>query len=172
MRTTTTCMLLIGVMLFALGCKRSPSTAQQPPAPPPTPTAPADPTAPATNTPSTTPVSGTPTPGVPAGPSVQGDPIADLPDYPNGTRVKYEIGGPKLGFSRSVETKFMTTDTFENVRAYYQAEIPKNGWRIIGTQQKPGEIEWTLSKGTSVGEIEIDVERTGGVSVSIERKDR
>ena len=26
------------------------------------------------------------------------------------------IGGPKIGFSRSVETKFMTNDTFENVQ--------------------------------------------------------
>jgi len=103
---------------------------------------------------------------------VQGEPIAELPDYPNGTRVKYEIGGPKVGFSRSVETKFMTSDSFENVKTFYTDAIAKNGWRIVRTEQKFGEVEWTLAKGTSVGEIEIDTERTGGVSVSLERKDR
>jgi hypothetical protein len=171
MTTTKTSLLLIGVLLFAFGCKRGPLAKSEPAPAPPAAPAP-DATAPATNAPAETPGTNAPAAGTPTGFTVQGEPIADIPDYPNGTRTKYEIGGPKPPFARSVETKFMTNDTFENVRAFYQNAITQNGWRIVGTQQKPGEIEWTLTKGTSVAEIEIDTERTGGVSVSLERKDR
>jgi hypothetical protein len=165
--------MLLGALVFAYGCKRQPSTSQTTPSQPATPTAPADPTAPATSAPETVPATNAPTAGtVPAGPSVQGDPIADLPDYPNGTRVKYQIGSPSIGFTRSIETEFITNDTFESVRTFYLDAIQKNGWRIVRTQQKPGEVEWDIAKGTSIGEIEIDVERTGGVSVKLERQDR
>jgi hypothetical protein len=171
MKRTTTYLLLIGVLAFAFGCKRNPAPAQQsntaPATTPATPPTPVDPTAPATNAPSTLPVGSNA-----ALPSVQGNPIADLPDYPGGTRMKYEVGGPKLGFSRSVETKFLTNDPFDKVKAYYAGEITKNGWTIVGQQAKFGEMEWKLSKAGSIAEIDIETERTGGVSVSLERKDR
>lgn len=162
--------LLILVLTFVAGCRRGDAPLPPPPPAETTPTATpagADPTA--TPTTPTTPAA----PGAPGAPatSIAGDPIADLPDYPGATRIGYSVA-PKTGFSKAVEAKFFTNEPYEKVKAFYEKAIADGGWRIIKTDAKVGEIEWELVKGTSLAEIEVDQERTGGVEVKLERKDR
>jgi hypothetical protein len=108
-----------------------------------------------------------------AGPAaVAGEPIADLPDYPGATRTQYSAAGPKDGFSRVVKAEYFTGDTYDAVKAHYQSAISSNGWQVTKNAEKAGEAEWTLSKGTSVAEVEVEAKKTGGVEVKVERKDR
>ena len=163
-----TVIALAALVALSFGCRR-----QQPTPPPPTPEAPAAPAAPVTPdaTAPTTPTGPTAPSLTPSGTGVAGEPIADLPEYPGATRVGYSVA-PKVGFTRSVEAKFFTTDPFDKVRAYYQKAITDAGWRIVRTKSEFNEVEWELAKGTSIAEVEVDQERTGGVSVKLERRDR
>lgn len=163
MKLTTA--LIVLILAFSVSCSKPDSA--PPPAPkstpPAAPAAPVDPAVPSNPAASSAPV-------VPAT-SVGGEPILDLPDYPGATRVGYSIS-PKVGFSRSVEVKLFTTEPFEKVKAFYAKAITDGGWRIVNVKAKVGKIEWDLVKGTSLAEIEVDQERTGGVEVKLERKDR
>ena len=152
---------LASILVAAAGCNRGTEP------PPPIPTAPAAPAAPGAPAAPTTPAA----PGTPAaGTAVAGEPIADFPDYPGATRTGYEIGTPTAPHTKEVEAKFITSDTFQNVVAHYQQLITSGGWTPRKQQVKATEAEWTLVKGTS--EVEIDVEqKPGGVQISIERKD-
>jgi hypothetical protein len=154
------------VLATFIGCKRPQKNA----APADTATAPAAaPTAPATpvDTASTTDPATTPS----SIPSVAGDAIPELPEYPGATRVAFSMA-PKVGFRKSVEAEYLTNDQFAQVKAFYDKAITDGGWRVIRQKAKFGEHEWELAKGTSLAEIEVDTERTGGVSVKLERKDR
>jgi len=104
--------------------------------------------------------------------AVAGEPIADLPDYAGATRTQYSAAGPKDGFTRVVKAEYFTGDTYDSVHAHYQSAIASNGWQITKSNEKAGEAEWTLSKGTSVAEVEVEQKKTGGVEIKIERKDR
>jgi hypothetical protein len=158
MRATT----LLAVILIAMGSlacrKQAPAEPAQPAAEPPAAQQPAaqQPAAPPADAPAAAPVETT---------------VAELPDYPGATRVKLE-SGPKKGFARETEAKFTTVDPFEKVKAFYEEAIKSNGWQVVGTSQKANEIKWSLSKGTSLGEVSVEVEKTGGVSIKLERKDR
>jgi hypothetical protein len=155
-----TILAVTAVIAISLGCKRpQPAPA---PAPPPPGTAPTAPAAPSTPTTSTAPTA-----------SVGGEPIPDLPDYPGATRVGYSVA-PELGFKNSVESELFTTEPYEQVRKFYEKAIADGGWRIVRTKAEFNEIEWELAKGngTSLAEIEVDQERSGGVKVKLERRDR
>jgi hypothetical protein len=104
--------------------------------------------------------------------AVAGEPIGDLPDYAGATRTQYSVEGPKDGFTKVVKAEYFTGDAYEGVKAHYQQAISAGGWQITKNQEKAGEVEWTLSKGTSVAEVEVETKKTGGVSVKVERKDR
>jgi hypothetical protein len=172
-RMKPTTVLLVLVLAFFVSCSKPDSA--PPPAPPstpapapPAPSAPVDSSVPTDSTASDTPAA--PSNAATAN-SVGGDPIPGLPDYPGATRIGYSIS-PKVGFSKSVEAKYFTTEPFEKVKAFYAKAITAGGWRVISTKAKIGKIEWELAKGTSLAEIEVDQERTGGVEVKLERKDR
>lgn len=138
-------------MLFTVGCKREAAApAQASAVAPPVAAEPTAPPPPANQVAST---------------------VADLPDYPGATRVKLETES-KTGFAHVTQAKFVTTDQFDKVKAFYEQAIAANGWQIVSTSQKPGEAKWGLAKGTSLGEIDLDTEKTGGVSIKLERKDR
>ena len=154
---------IASLLVTTAGCNRG---TEAPPAPVPSaPVAPAVPGAPATPAAPMTPA--TPTA---AGAAVAGEPIADFPDYPGATRVGYQIGTPTPPHTKEVEAKFITSDTFQAVVAHYQQLITNGGWTARKQQLKAAEAEWTLVKGTS--EVEIDIEqKPTGVQISIERKD-
>jgi len=97
--------------------------------------------------------------------------VADLPDYPGATRVELRAE-PHAGFTRSIEAKFTTSDTFDNVKRFYLAAIPANGWQITSTNEaQPSKVQWLLSKATSNGKVEIEAEH-GTLQISLERYDR
>jgi hypothetical protein len=143
-------MIVLGVLVsLGLGaCKGN----EQPAAPPAPAAAPAQSAAPA------------------AAASAPAAAVADLPDYPGATLVKSEAE-PKAGFSKSLEAKFTSPDTFDNVKKFYQAAIAANGWQVSGTTEKPGEVKWVLSKGTSTGKVEIETEH-GALKIKLERSDK
>ena len=158
---------LIAALCYTAACDRY----RTPPAPPAPPTAPAAPdtaTTPATPTAPTTPT----TPAAPGTPTaVSGEAIADLPDYPGAQRVEYKVGGPKPGFRKSVEVKLMTSEPYATVKAYYQKAIADGGWQIVATKDKVNDVSWTLRKGASMAEIDVETTRTGSVEIELERKD-
>ena len=96
--------------------------------------------------------------------------VADLPDYPGATRVEFR-SEPHAGFSRSVEAKFTTGDTFDNVKRFYLAAISAGGWQITSTEEQPGEVKWYLAKGTSTAKVEVETEH-GTLQIKLERNDR
>jgi hypothetical protein len=104
--------------------------------------------------------------------AVAGEAITDLPEYPGATRTQYSTAGPKDGFTRVVKAEYFTDEAYETVKAHYQSAITSGGWQVTKNQEKAGEAEWTLAKGTSVAEVEVEQKSSGGVSVKVERKDR
>jgi hypothetical protein len=153
----TAVLTVILVAMCSLACQKQ--------APPPPPQPAAQEAAPAAAAPAA-PAAAAPAAAAPAPMTV-----AELPDYPGATRVKLE-SGPKKGFTRETEAKFTTADAFDKVKGFYEEAIKGNGWQVVGTSQKPNEIKWNLSKGTSLAEVSVETERTGGVSIKLERKDR
>ena len=142
--------LVILVSFAHAACKRN----EQPAAP--APAAPAQAAAPAPAAP----------PASPAAVST----VAELPDYPGATRVKTEME-TRAGFSKGIEAKFTSADTFENVKRFYVAAIATNGWQVTSTAEKPGEVKWSLAKGTSTGRVEIENEH-GVLKIKLERNDK
>jgi hypothetical protein len=104
--------------------------------------------------------------------AVAGEAISDFPDYPGATRTEYSAAGPKDGFTRVVKAEYFTDDAYETVKAHYQSAIASGGWQVTKNQEKAGEAEWTLAKGTSVAEVEVEQKNSGGVTIKVERKDR
>ncbi len=96
--------------------------------------------------------------------------VAELPDYPGAKLVKTELETP-AGFSKGIEAKFTSTDTFESVTKFYVAAIADSGWQVTRTEQKPREMKWNLAKGTSTGRVEIEAEH-GIVKIKLERNDK
>ncbi len=149
---------LVAVSMSLVACKGNEQPAAPPAAAPPAAAAPAQ--APAA------PASAAPAPAAPAAaPSV-----ADLPDYPGATKVALRAE-PHAGFSSSVEAKFNSGDTFDNVKKFYLAAIASNGWQVTSTSEKPGEVKWYLAKGTSTGKVEIENEH-GTLQIKLERNDK
>jgi hypothetical protein len=146
---TMVVLVLVVVSMSLVGCKGNEQQAAPPPAAPPA-------AAPAT-------AAASAAPGV-------APTIADLPDYPGATRVKLQ-SEPRAGFSRSVEAKFTSGDTFDNVKKFYLAAIAANGWQITSTSEKPGEVKWYLAKGTSTGRVEVENEH-GALQIKLERNDK
>jgi hypothetical protein len=100
------------------------------------------------------------------------DSIAEVPDYPGATRtVLVSSNESKHGFSRTVEARFSSTDPRARVVEFYQKALPERGWTVAETKNKANEIEWKLSKGTTVAEVEIR-QSTGAVEIKIKRSDR
>lgn len=161
MRNLVTTLALAAALAVSLGCNRG--TTQPAPATPAAPSAPAAPSTPAA--PSNAPAAAAPAAGV------SGEPIADFPDYPGATRVGYEVGGPKPEYKSKVEAKWTTADTLDKVRAHYEQAVTSGGWTIVKTKNTPAEVEWTLRKGTSMVEIDIEPQMGGGTKISVERKE-
>jgi hypothetical protein len=97
--------------------------------------------------------------------------VPDLPDFPGSVMTSYGEKGPGEGWTKTWKRETRVTAPYQDVRKFYQEQIEKKGWRISSSKEKPGEIKWGLTRGTSWGEIEVDAEH-GVVKVSVERKDR
>ena len=46
-----------------------------------------------------------------------------------------------------------------------------NGWQIVSTAEKAGEVKWYLTKGTSTGKVEVENEH-GALKIKLERNDK
>ena len=167
-------LVLIGVVALAVGCaKQEPA----PPAPPvdasAAPATPADasataatPGAGAASTSAAAPAAAKPASAIPAPESVK-----DFPDYPGAVRVAFsEKTQAGRDFPHSVEAEWTSADAYAKVVEYYQKTVVDKGWTIAETKTKKSGIEWQLTKGTSVGTIEV--KDAAPVTVKVERKDR
>ena len=144
--------LLVVVAAFVvIGCGKDGQQAAAPAAPAAAPAAPAP---------------GTAAPAAPAAPSI----VADLPNYPGATLVKTEAEA-RAGYSKSIEAKFTTGDSYDAVKKFYLDAIAANGWQITSTAEKPGEVKWFLAKGTSAGKVEVENEH-GALKIKLERMDK
>jgi hypothetical protein len=168
-------LVLIGVVALAVGC------AKQEPAPPAPPAdasgaaaaAPAD--APATAAaPGATAApapAAAPSGGRPASPAVAPESVKDVPDYPGAVRVAFsEKTEAGKDFPHSVEAEWTSADAYAKIVEYYQKTVVEKGWTIAETKTKKSGIEWQLTKGTSVGTVEV--KDAAPVTVKVERKDR
>ncbi len=153
-------LVLVVVSMSLVACKGNEQQAAAPPAAPPA-TAPAQAAAPPAGAPNAA--------AAPVAPGAAST-VADLPNYPGATQVKLQ-SEPHAGFSKSVEAKFNSGDTFDNVKTFYLAAIAANGWQITSTSEKPGEVKWYLAKGTSTGRVEVENEH-GALQIKLERNDK
>ncbi|TAM53374.1 MAG: hypothetical protein EPN53_05185 [Acidobacteria bacterium] len=113
-----------------------------------------------------------PAPAAPSPAAAAAATVEGLPDYPGAVRTGLETGEVKSGFSRSIEARFHTGDPIGAVKKYYEDAFSANGWTVVSTEQKTTENKWRLSKGTTVAEVEVETEKTGGVRIKLERRDR
>ncbi len=98
--------------------------------------------------------------------------VEGLPDYPGAARISFDTREVKAGFSRSIEARFHTGDPIEAVKKFYEDAFSANGWTVVSSEQKPTESKWRLSNGTTAAEVEVEVEKAGGVKIKLERRDR
>lgn len=149
-----TSVVLIALVVVAAGCRRQ--------APPP----------PVVSAPPPAPAAAQPVAGEPVAAPATVDAVAEIAAYPAATQLARSEKVNKGGFAKIVEVKLHSTDAFTNVKAFYANVITAGGWQVTASKEKADEVEWSLSKGTAVARIELDTKSTGGVEISIERKDR
>jgi hypothetical protein len=168
-------LVLIGMVALAVGC------AKQEPAPPAPPTdasaaaaapaAPADAAAPA----ATPAAAAAPAPpGAPAAskpaPPPPPESVKDLPDYPGAVRTAFSEKTAGKDYAHTTEAEWTSADAYAKVVEYYQKTVVEKGWTIAETKTKKAGIEWRLTKGTSIGTVEV--RDAAPVTVKVERKDR
>jgi hypothetical protein len=158
-------LVLVGAVALTVGCVKQES------APP----------APAADTSAAAAPSAAPAPAAPAAmpaPAAKPAPapapkatVADLPDYPGAVRVAFaERTEAGKEFTHKADAEWTSADPFAVVVEYYQKAVVDKGWTIAGTKTKKTEIEWQLTKGTSLGTVEV---KDGTpVTIKVERKDR
>ncbi len=154
--------LLIMGLMGVVGCSKQPAS---PPAAAGTGAAPAAAPAAPTTPPTTT------SPAVVPAAAVSAEGVADFPEYPGSTRVAVgQRTEAEHGFTRKSEASWTSTDPFVTVVAFYQKAIGERGWTVTSTESKATEMEWRLTKGTSVAKVEI--KQAANVIIQIERSDR
>ena len=152
-------LVLVGVVALTIGCSK-----QEPAPAAPVGEAPAAAPAPA-ETPATPPAAPA------AKPPAAASTVVDLPDYPGAVRVAFsQKAESEKGFTSKAEASWTSADPYATVVAYYQKVITDKGWTVTGTKSKATEIEWQLTKGTSVGKVEV--KQGAPVTIKIERSDR
>jgi hypothetical protein len=110
--------------------------------------------------------------------AVTGDPIPDLPDYPGAKRTAYATGNDSAnGFSKTVKAELLTSDPFDKVIEFYGKAYKDNGWKPLNIESSAASADETrmvlnLSKGTSVGKVEINQKGKGNVTITLERKEK
>ena len=164
-------LVLVGVVVVAFGCATQESAPPAQPADAPVAAAPA--AAPETAA----------TPGAGAAPAATAaaakpalsapapETVKDLPDYPGAVRVAFsERTEAGKDFPHKVEAEWTSADAYAKVVEYYQKTVVEKGWTIADTKTKKAGIEWQLTKGTSVGTVEV--KDAAPVTVKVERRDR
>jgi hypothetical protein len=107
----------------------------------------------------------------PASPAAAPESVKDFPDYPGAVRVAFsEKTEAGKDFPHRVEAEWTSADAYTKVVEYYQKAVVEKGWTVAETKTKKALIEWRLTKGTSVGTVEV--KDAAPVTVKIERKDR
>lgn len=173
--TRTLFLVLAAAVALTVGCVKQEPAPPAPVADASAAAAPAEAAAPATTPADTSAAAPAGTPAVaPAAAKPASAPpptVADVPDYPGAVRIalseRTEAGKE---YTRRVEAEWTSGDPYAKVVEYYQKAIVDKGWTIGGTKTKKAEIEWQLTKGTSVGSVKI--EDGTPVTIKIERKDR
>jgi hypothetical protein len=142
--------LLLSFLLVCLtACSLTPApptpTPTNTPRPTPTPTDTPLPTA----TPTRTPVPATNTPTPPAFPNPQGTPLVEW----NGIPI---MPGAIAGEESAGAYSFTVNATIEEVRAYYEKEMPKLDWALLGAAEgKTGALILIFTKGQETFSIAI-----------------
>jgi hypothetical protein len=114
----------------------------------------------------------------PAAKPVADDPILDLPDYPGAKRTAYATGDDSAnGFSKTVKAELLTSDPFDKVIEFYGNAYRDHGWKPLNIESSSASADESrmvlnLSKGTSVGKVEINQKGKGNVTIALERKEK
>ncbi len=168
-------LVLVGVVALAVGCAKeepappadaSAAAAAAPEVPAGAPATAAAPGAAGVPAPPAAPAAAKPASLAPSPESVK-----EFPDYPGAVRVAFsERTEAGKEFPHRVEAEWTSADAYAKVVEYYQKAVVEKGWTIAETKTKKAGIEWQLTKGTSVGTVEV--KDTAPVTVKVERKDR
>jgi hypothetical protein len=167
-------LVLVGAVALTVGCVKQEAAPPAPAADASASAAPTDAQAPAAAPSDTAAPAASPAPAARLAPSAAPAPkasVADLPDYPGAVRVAFsERTEAGKEFTHKAEGEWTSADPYAKVVEYYQKAVVGRGWAIAGTKTKKAEIEWQLTKGTSVGTVEI---KDGApVTIKVERRDR
>lgn len=102
--------------------------------------------------------------------NMQSGEITDLPSYPKAQRTSIQYGGvPNEGDMASLV--LATSDSMDNVAAFYERVIKSNGWKVSLRNRDPEFSEWTVKKGEK-DEGRVAVKRdptTRGLTIQIVR---
>jgi hypothetical protein len=97
--------------------------------------------------------------------------VKGFPDYPGAVRVAFsEKTEAGKDFPHRMDAEWTSADAYAKVVEFYQKAVVDKGWTIVETKTKKAGIEWQLTKGTSVGTVEV--KDAAPVTVKIERRDR
>ncbi|MFZ2025378.1 MAG: hypothetical protein WAV51_03790 [Microgenomates group bacterium] len=91
----------------------------------------------------------------------------DFPIYP-GVKVEGNISGAENNAGKGFWLILSTTDEAAKVTAYYEANLPKNGWEIGSTMNIGTSATWEISKGDMAGGLIVgEDEEKKGASIVI-----
>jgi hypothetical protein len=104
-----------------------------------------------------------------------GELVAGFPNYPGANITGQGNETKAVTGVRETKVKLQTKDPYAKVKAHYQGlinELKGAGWHVARVNEKAGDIEWDLAKGTTTAEVDIEAKFGGIVEISIEREDR
>ncbi len=91
----------------------------------------------------------------------------NFPLYP-GAKVEGNISGAENKAGKGFWLILSSTDTGEKVSAWYEEQLPKNGWNVLNTMTIGPSATWQVEKGDTQGNVIVGTdEKTKGTSIVI-----
>jgi len=91
----------------------------------------------------------------------------DFPLYP-GAKVEGNISGAENQAGKGFWLIMSTTDTSDKVTAFYETNLPKNGWTVGNTMNIGPSSTWEVTKGDTTGTVMVaSDDTTKGTSIVI-----
>lgn len=92
---------------------------------------------------------------------------SDFPLYP-GAKVAGNISGSENKAGKGFWIMMTTTDASDKVTAFYEANLPKNGWTVGSTMNIGPSSTWEVTKGNMTGAVIVAAdEKETGTSIVI-----
>lgn len=91
----------------------------------------------------------------------------DFPLYP-GAKVEGNISGAQNQAGKGFWLIMTTADTTDKVTAFYETNLPKNGWTVASTMNIGPSSTWEVTKGDMTGSVIVATDdKTKGTSLVI-----